>query len=118
MVIANKLWGYFGHDTTVLDPHREIEADRKYFLEEHGLEMAIAIDSTEQIPSEYRPGRMDYKDDRISLFFAVTGYPTFYLIDHNGVIRERFMGYNEKGINAAIEKLLQESSRIGADNRR
>jgi hypothetical protein len=40
------------------------------------------------------------------------GTPTFYLIDHRGVIRHRWAGApGEKVMDAALEKVLEEAKR-------
>ena len=51
------------------------------------------------------------------------GTPTFYVIDHRGVIRHKWVGSSadyklgglpdEKAIDAALEKLIQEAERSG-----
>jgi len=42
--------------------------------------------------------------------WRVSGTPTFYVIDHKGVIRYKWVGSpGEKAIDAAIEKLLQDA---------
>lgn len=51
------------------------------------------------------------------------GTPTFYVIDHTGVIRHKWVGSpadyklgglpDEKAIEAALEKLIQEAERNG-----
>ena len=51
------------------------------------------------------------------------GTPTFYVIDHRGVIRHKWVGSpadykfgglpDEKAIDAALEKLIQEAERDG-----
>jgi hypothetical protein len=37
--------------------------------------------------------------------FGVNGYPTNYLIDSNGKIAFRSIGYDESGLRAALAKL-------------
>jgi peroxiredoxin len=40
--------------------------------------------------------------------------PTFYVIDHKGVIRHKWVGsLGAKAIDAALEKLIQEAERNG-----
>jgi hypothetical protein len=36
----------------------------------------------------------------------VRGWPTVYVIDQNGVIREKTLGFQEAKINEAIQSLL------------
>jgi peroxiredoxin len=40
--------------------------------------------------------------------------PAFYIIDHKGTIRHKWVGKaGEKAIDAALEKLIQEANRAG-----
>jgi len=40
------------------------------------------------------------------------GTPTYYVIDHKGIIRNKWMGYpGAKAIDTALEKLIQEAER-------
>ena len=46
----------------------------------------------------------------IAAKWNLPGTPTFYLIDHKGVIRYKWVGSpGEKAIDAAVEKLIQEA---------
>jgi len=48
----------------------------------------------------------------ISAEWNVRGWPTLYLIDHNGVIRHRYPGSpGEKALDAAIERLVREAEK-------
>jgi len=48
----------------------------------------------------------------ISAEWNVRGWPTLYLIDHNGVIRHRYLGSpGEKALDAAIERLVREAEK-------
>ena len=40
----------------------------------------------------------------ISAEWNVTGWPTLYVIDHNGVIRAKSVGFNKELIDGAIEE--------------
>ena len=42
------------------------------------------------------------------------GTPTYYIIDHHGVIRNKWFGYpGEKAIDTALEQLIKEAERTG-----
>jgi thiol-disulfide isomerase/thioredoxin len=48
--------------------------------------------------------------DSISKAWGVTGWPTLYLIDHNGVIRERWIGApHPQVLETKIEELVREA---------
>jgi hypothetical protein len=47
--------------------------------------------------------------------WKLSGTPTFYVLDAKGVIRHKWVGSpGEKAIDAALEKLIQETERNGA----
>jgi hypothetical protein len=47
----------------------------------------------------------------ISQAWGVTGYPTLFLIDHRGIVRERFVGDpGAQRLEAAILELVQEAA--------
>jgi len=44
------------------------------------------------------------------------GTPTYYVIDHKGVIRYKWLGYpGAKAIDGALEKLIKEAEENGKD---
>lgn len=50
----------------------------------------------------------------INAQWNVTGSPTYYVLDHKGVIRDKWVGRpgpGEKAIDAALQKLIQEAER-------
>jgi hypothetical protein len=50
----------------------------------------------------------------INAKWNVAGTPTYYILDHKGVIRDKWVGRpgpGEKAIDAALEKLIQEAER-------
>jgi hypothetical protein len=101
-VLASQLWGTFKGDTTELTAEQELEADRKYFLGKHKLTMPIGIDTTMRVPGVRDPEKLEWAPDRIGKAFGVNAWPSFYLIDHNGIVRKRGMSSEE------VEKLLAE----------
>jgi hypothetical protein len=52
----------------------------------------------------------------ISLKWSARGTPTYYAIDHQGVIRYKWIGYpGAKAIDAGLEKLIKEAEGDGKD---
>ena len=50
----------------------------------------------------------------IFLKWSARGTPTYYVIDHKGVIRHKWIGYpGAKAIDAALEKLIKEVQASG-----
>lgn len=50
----------------------------------------------------------------ISEKWNVPGTPTYYVIDHNGVIRHKWFGHpGEKAIDSALERLFSDAVRSG-----
>jgi hypothetical protein len=50
----------------------------------------------------------------ISAKWSARSTPTYYIIDHKGVIRNKWMGYpGAKAIDNALEKLIKEAERKG-----
>jgi peroxiredoxin len=50
----------------------------------------------------------------ISAKWSARGTPTYYVIDHRGVIRHKWIGYpGEKTIDNALEKLIAEAEVTG-----
>lgn len=44
----------------------------------------------------------------------VPGTPTYYILDHKGVIRAKWMGYpGEKAIDTTLDKLIDEAEKNG-----
>ncbi len=49
----------------------------------------------------------------ISKAWNVSGWPTLYVIDHNGVIRARSVGFNQELIDSAIYKWVEIAEKEG-----
>ncbi len=76
---------------------------------------------------DYEPGKLkqvmekeklnwrSFADHRvISLKWAARGTPSYYIIDHKGVIRYKWLGYpGAKAIDAALEKLVKDAEGSG-----
>jgi peroxiredoxin len=53
-------------------------------------------------------------EDAIKRQWNIPATPAFYIIDHKGTIRHKWVGKaGEKAIDAALEKLIQEANRAG-----
>jgi len=78
-------------------------------------------------PNDYTPKKLkevmekeklnwrSFADHRvISQRWSSRGTPTYYIIDHKGVIRYKWNGYpGAKAIDGALEKLIKEAERKG-----
>ena len=67
---------------------------------------------------EDRPGGRSWtratRAGPIATKWNLSATPTFYVIDHKGVIRHKWLGGpGEKAIDAALEKLIKEAEGIG-----
>ena len=80
IVLLTQLYGKFGQETNLTE-EKEVEADCKYFTEEHGLPFRVAIGKADAQPEDHgrsaEPNMQNY-------FLNV--YPTFVVIDTNGKI--------------------------------
>jgi len=103
IVFVTQLFGRFGQETNLPD-EKEVEADRKYFAEEHGLPFRVAIGKPD-VQSDDRTAPVERNQQN----YFVTGFPTFVVIDTNGrVIRVRAGGGPDVDAKLAetIEPLL------------
>jgi peroxiredoxin len=51
-----------------------------------------------------------FADRGIASKWSARSTPTYYIIDHRGIIRHKWMGYpGAKAIDTALEKLIQEA---------
>jgi hypothetical protein len=54
----------------------------------------------------------------ISRQWSARGTPTYYVIDHKGVIRHKWIGYpGVKAIDTALEKLIKEAEALKSPSR-
>lgn len=91
---VTELYGRFGQDQNV-SADDEVERDRKYFVEEHGLPVPIAIND---------------KEGSRAPDYGINAYPTFVLLDAQQIVRRVFAGVAptlEATLTAAIEKMLK-----------
>jgi hypothetical protein len=119
IVLLTQTWGFWGKgkEKRDLGAAAEIEEGKKYWLTEFSLPVLLGIDSTWEVPDTSPHPRARTKaggkatkrvDPRFVQDLRIMGYPTLYLIDRNGVIRRRFMGWREKEVTAAVQRLLRE----------
>jgi hypothetical protein len=86
----------------------ELAYDKKYWLEEHQIPFKIGVDVT---TSSIDTTTKHTKFARAKWFTdsKVPGYPTFFLIDREGIVRRVWVGGGEKvdtKFAAEIEKVL------------
>ncbi len=103
IVFLTQLFGKFGQEMNLPDD-KEVEANRKYFAEEHGLPFRIAIGKQDGQPTDKsRPAEFNQQN------YFVRAYPTFVVIDANGKILRVKIGGGpdlESTLAAEIEPLL------------
>jgi thiol-disulfide isomerase/thioredoxin len=103
IVILTQLFGKFGQEANLPD-EKEVEADRKYFAEEHGLPFRVAIGKPDA-----RPDNRSRSAERNQQNYFVNVYPTFVVIDANGrIVRVKMGGGGdlETTLATEIEPLL------------
>jgi hypothetical protein len=110
VVLTSQLWGYLG-DKKDLTAEQELAEDKKYYLEEHKLTMPIAIDVGPMVKDKHDSTKMVPDMDRIGKSLYAFAYPTFFLVDKDGVIKKRFLGFDEERVKAEIDKLLSKSTK-------
>ncbi len=100
VLLTTQLFGFFEEQRSAT-PVEEIEADRKYYVQQYGLPFKIAIED-QQPPDE--PGT---NFDR----YKVAGIPQVVVIDKRGTIRVIVVGWDsgaEARLNRLIQRLLAE----------
>ena len=75
----------------------------------HGL--AYEPKKLKEVMEKEKLNWRSFADQRvISAKWSARGTPTYYIIDHNGVIRYKWTGYpGAKAIDQALEKLIKEA---------
>jgi len=102
-VFVTSLYGFF-KDRQHLTPEQELDADRKYFLEEHELPVQLAVTPAQEADAG-QPGAPDAN----AAAYRVSGIPQMVLIDREGKIRMIVVGWDpasEARLAAVIETLL------------
>jgi hypothetical protein len=127
IALMTQLWGYTydkdGKQVENVAAGDEIEYDRKHWVDEFKLDMKIGIDVTEpeyetaaKSDSGAKPAVKKIKGYTAPKWlgaFSVTGYPTFALIDRNGIVRKIWVGGSDtidERFATEIQKLLGEKS--------
>jgi len=107
VVFVTRVYGYVGTRRN-LTPDQEVEADREYFLGEHQVAHAIAIDTvTPAAGSAQSPNDTRYH---------VSGIPQIVVVDKRGIVRRILIGWdpaNEAPLRQFVEKLLAEPATAG-----
>jgi thiol-disulfide isomerase/thioredoxin len=105
VVFATELYGFFG-EPRALTAEQELEADRRYFLEEHRLPFKIAIENQRK-PVPGQSAAPNPNEDR----YKVGGIPQIVVVDKAGKIRAILIGSDpayEARLNDMVERLLAE----------
>lgn len=92
-VMSTGIYGFIG-DKRNLTPEQEVEADREYYLEHHGLPFPVAINPQGAGADEQ---------------YKVGGIPEIVIVDQKGVIRATVVGWdrgNEARFATLIDRLL------------
>lgn len=104
-IFVTQFYGYLGARKN-LDPAAEFEADREYFVGEHGIHFPIGVaDAPMQkqgTPYVFNPNDAGYK---------VGGIPQIVIIDRNGTIRRILTGWdtgNAQRLPVLLTALLKE----------
>jgi len=105
VIFATELYGFFGQPRA-LPAEQELEADRRYFVEEHRLPFKIAIESQRQ-PVPGQSAAPNLNEDR----YKVGGIPQIVVIDKAGTIRLIIIGSDpssEARLDDVVQRLLRE----------
>ncbi len=105
VIFATELYGFLGQQRP-LTADQETEADRKYFVQEHGLPFKIAIEDQRRNPAASETA-VPTNSDR----YKVGGIPQIVVIDKKGKIRLIVVGWDpaaEARLNTLVERLLKE----------
>jgi thiol-disulfide isomerase/thioredoxin len=109
VIFATELYGFLGNQRA-LTPEQEIAADKKYFVQEHGLPFKIAIEPQRrpQAPGAAAPASATNSDH-----YKVQGIPQIVVTDKQGKIRLIVIGWDpaaEARLNKLVERLLAEKT--------
>jgi len=111
VVFVTRVFGMFG-SRRGLTPAQEVDADREYFVGEHHLSHAIAIDTTTPW------GTTSPNDAR----YHALAIPQIVVVDKRGIVRRILIGWdpvNEAPLRQLVERLLAEptADRLVPDGR-
>ena len=105
-VFATQFYGYLGTRRN-LDPAAEFEADREYFVGEHGIHFPIGVADQPVPPKAAQPYLFNPNDTH----YKVGGIPQTVIIDKNGIIRRILTGWdtgNAQRLPVLLAALLKE----------
>jgi thiol-disulfide isomerase/thioredoxin len=110
VIFATELYGSF-QGRQGLTPEEEIQADRKHFVEDHGIPFKIAIEQRRprQTGGASAGARLSTTAER----YKVDGVPQIVVVDRQGTIRLILVGWDapaEERLNKLVERLLRETS--------
>jgi thiol-disulfide isomerase/thioredoxin len=109
VIFATELYGFQGTQRP-LTADQELAADKKYFVEEHGLPFKIAIEPQRQPqPAGASGSASATNSDR----YKVGGIPHIVVTDKQGRIRLIVIGWDpaaEARLNKLVERLLAEKT--------
>ncbi|MGE5361944.1 MAG: TlpA family protein disulfide reductase [Bacteroidales bacterium] len=109
VIFATELYGFLGTQRS-LTAEQEIAADKKYFVEEHGIPFKIAIEPQRQPQARgAAPSANPTNSDR----YKVAGIPHIVVTDKQGKIRLIVIGWDpaaEARLNKLVERLLAEKT--------
>lgn len=98
-VMVTQLYGYLGQQRP-LTAEQEVEADRVFYTQEHGLSFRVAISP---FPTGQSMPAMDAA-------YRIGGFPQIVILDRAGIIRQIVTGWdqgNTKRIGDYVERLLR-----------
>jgi hypothetical protein len=111
-VQASGRWGGYGKPSYNVTSAQELELSRHYWVEHHGLNNVIALDSArfkpdaEQDTILYNGMKLTYEPEFLTKSKLDGGFPTLVLVDRRGIPRARWIGADEAKIRKTIERLL------------
>lgn len=117
-VVLLDFWGHWCPHCIAMVPH-EIELVKKMENRPFALIGVNSGDSDrDEVVKENARLKITWRnffdgdDQKIAHKWKITGFPTLFLIDHQGVIREKFIGRpDEKALDEAVEKLVAEAEK-------
>ncbi len=110
VMFATLLYGFF-EDRQELKPEAEMEANRKYYIEQHKIPFRISVQNR---PERAQGGEAAPGNGLNESNYIVGGIPQIVLLDKQGTVRSILIGWdpaNEGRVTRLIEKLLKETGK-------
>jgi hypothetical protein len=107
-VFSTELYGSF-QGRQDLSVEEELAADKGYWVDEHGLNVPIAIHEPDTTVKD-RAARKNPNDKN----YCVSAIPQVVLIDKNGIIRRIFVGWdpvNDTRVPEIVQQLLNQAKK-------